>query len=492
MNLVVMSLAAAILTLGSVSSLAQVALKTPTTTAELKKKADIATLVARVNEIPDDKDVMSERHNELLAKLPRDPANLAQSRRRAREDAQELARALRTLNEERETKAKEAIRLTCELYGIHPTGLFDSAGNPRKPLTVEFTAAKVPKHEWTDGAGTHAQTVSPDSTHLGVTWGDDTITITLEAFKTPGVLAGTLVHERVHVDQHINGTGDRMTGFERERAARDAVLTDKTKAALGYTAKDVEFLEDAAKQFLKRPGDFIPIPVTPGQKPSAERGFDNFGIDSELLAELNDHSNDLRRTVQDQSTERSRQLIERINDGNREVSAAFRAEAASRCNLIPVEPVSDAYRVRVGRGETVNLRYEDEDGFYASLLLVHSCTVPWQSDACNGGMNAIHRRWGERGFRKSVLLAAGSDQKLINCVWYMHDNLRAPSDYQEVRRVSSEFQALSRSEESSATPGSPPPPPRTPRSATEGRVSPPARPRCRFMGSWCDGSGGTP
>lgn len=115
MKAVALAFAGAVTALGASSSFAQVALKTPTTTAELKTKADIADLVARIKEIPEDKAVMEKRHDQFVAQLPRDPANIAESRRRAKRDAQEMIQALQILEREREDKAKEAIRLTCEL-----------------------------------------------------------------------------------------------------------------------------------------------------------------------------------------------------------------------------------------------------------------------------------------------------------------------------------------------------------------------------------------
>ncbi len=468
---------------------AGVALRTPTSAADLAKQREIAELLARIAEINDERAALDDRYRQELAALPRDPAHIAASRLRAREEGAGLTEAFSALNRAKMEKAARAIELTRELYGLDPVGTFDKEGKPRGPLNVAFTTEDVPYHEWTDADGPHAESGRPDTQYYGITWADGTITVTENAFKSPGFLAATITHERVHVDHKANGTGDRMSAYERERAARDAVITDKAKAALGLTPQDVKALEDAAKDFLKHPEDFVPMPARPGLKRPSDQGYGGFGIDAEALAELDDGSSALRRSVEAETAARSQRFIGRMNESNGVVNAAFMSAAAAACNLLPVDAENGRYRAAVGHGQAVNLRYADADGFYVGLLLAHACTVPWEASPCNDGMSALARRWKDKAFRRSVVPAAGSDQEVANCFWHLVGHLRPTADFQDVRAKVAELQEEARgpSGPSNATPQKPP---QEPRGGGEGRAPRPTpdRPHCRHSGAWCDGT----
>lgn len=282
-----------------------------------------------------------------------------------------------------------------------------------------------------------------------------------------------------------------MTG--REVAAFGKALNDEVQRKLGLTAADVKYLRGQHAAFMAAPEAYLPQvggSVSPfiGTDPPADvAGFGEFGADPEALARLDSQSSALRRSIEGATADRSQQFIDRMNAGANPVAAAFRTEATSRCNLMAVNAEADQYKVRVGRGQPVILRYADADGFYVAALLTQACTVPWQTAPCNDAMAILNRRWQDRDFRESVVPAAGTDESIANCFWHLVKRLKPTDDYQRVRKGVAEFEEANRPESTFPMPPLPSAP-RVPREREVAPTRPPDTPHCRRSGPWCDGT----
>lgn len=411
-----------------------IAIRTPTTKEDAVLKSDIAFLIQAFKGSKERQTTLQKNHDEWLLKLPRDPAHIKETRRQAREKAKELFQNLKELEEARLKAADDAIQKTIQLYGLDPTGLFDGNGNPRGKLTARY--GDFLYHKWTDASGTHVQEGQPDVSYLGLTWGDASVTITEDAFKSPGILAAVIVHERVHVDQMEQGTSGSMSAYEREKQPREAVLTDKAKAALGLTPADVKVLDGAFKAFIANPELYVPMNSDPSKQPPGQRGFGEFALDAEAIQVLRREGGQLRESVVAQRNHRVLQGVEENRAAARRVGAVMMGRAANECGLYRSGGIDNQYRTR--QGKDVILRYQDEDGLRVALLLANACQ-DWDASSpapCNDGMEALNRRWSNKAFRRSVMFAVGSEDEPNRCMWRMHDDLRAATDYQGVMAIS--------------------------------------------------------
>lgn len=466
-------LLAAMLSCGPTPALA-VAIRVPATQEDAVLKSDIAFLVKAFNDAETRQKTIQAKHQQWLLGLPRDPANIKETRRLAREKGKELSLNLAALEEARLKAANDAIAKTIKLYGLDPEGTFDRDGNPRGKLTASYSDFLY--HQWTDASGTHAQEGRPDLKHLGMTWGDATIAITRRAFRSPGILAAVIVHERVHVDQMEQGTGEAMSAYERERQPREAVLTDKAKAALGLTPADVKVLEDAFKDFMANPGFYVPMPSTPGKKPPGVRGFGEFALDAEAIQALQRESGQLYESVTAQRDRRALQGVAENRAAARAVGSALAARAAGACGLYPAGTGERRYRNRYGKD--VILRYADEDGFRVALLLANACQDWGASNPlpCNDGMDAVKRRWSDGSFRKGVMPAVGSDDESNRCMWRMEGELKAGSDYARIMKISRAARTQWAQDNPPQSSPQAPEPPREPREPREPRNPAPRPP----------------
>lgn len=463
------------------------ALRDVTTADQIAKRQTIAQLLG---EVP----VLQEMRRELFRKL--DAVRSSVDPDPVQQRAIEVN--IRAINHSIAALGEGAVALTLEIYGIGPTDtgrqILDksdylgsaanwgvrfsqsksyTAFNPRtkKPETFSFNSPNV----------------------LGVTWADGAITVTEKALQSPGILAATLLHETVHFDQRTLPHGARVDMTGREVAAFGKALNDEVQRKLGLTPADVKYLRGQHAAFMAAPEAYLPqvggsaSPFIGTDPPADVVGFGEFGADGEALARLNNQSAELRGSIESATANRSQQFIDRMNAGANTVAAAFRTEATSACNLMAVNAEADQYKVRVGRGQPVILRYADADGFYVAALLTQACTVPWQATPCNDAMAILNRRWGDKAFRESVVPAAGTDERIGHCFWHLVKRLKPTDDFQKVRKGVADFEESNRPESGSQAP-SPPVVPRAPREREVTPTRPPDIPHCRRSGPWCDGT----
>lgn len=392
---------------------------------------------------------------------------------------------------------ESALDLTLDVFGLTPVGdrriLDDSDfhGQPA-PFRVQFSNSRTHR-AFNPKTGKLEVSHFEKSTVMGISWEDGTITITEQALRSPGILAATLVHEIVHYNQRTLPHGVSRNAMEREVSAFGSVLSNETILKLGLTAEDVKILKAFQADFMANPEGYLPQSGLPTNQMAGIGSIEDLGplgefaVDREAIARVNEESSALRRSIEIQAHARSQEFLARIDAGASELSAAFRSKEASNCNLMAVNAEADQFRVRVGRGQPLNLRYADADGFFVAVLLAQACSLPSQLSPCNDGMEIVRRRWDEKDFRDSVMLAVGSDKVISDCFWHLNDKLKAKDDFETLRAKAKRFRETREAASPNPLPAPPsqtaPPPEREPRP-----VPRPDIPHCRHMGAWCDGT----
>lgn len=228
----------------------------------------------------------------------------------------------------------------------------------------------------------------------------------------------------------------------------------------------------------------------PGVEQTAELDFD-----SETLNDIQNGARELDEHVRQAG---SRRLAEGL-----ESAAGTRARAdghrvlvaeAARCGLNPIDSWNFLYQTASGPyPERISLIWHDEAAFKATALLVDVCRLPAKGQApCNDSFESMRERWDDEAFRRSLYLADDTAEDIRDCVGHIAVRVKRLKTYEKLVKEAKDYRewlAEHRREQSGKPPaaGSPPatgpaPSPRPPRQDP----APPARPRCRFMGDWCE------
>lgn len=455
----------------------------PTTQAQLKEKAEIAILVAKVQAAMEKQRELRSEVDELTDVWPLD----SKERLKRLKDLRVIAASLRDLETKKSEAAGEAIRRTAALYGIDPGGTLLPDGSTRPPWSISFSNRLThpvfnrTKQAWEMESAQFA----PGVKHNGMTWSDGSVTITERAFSSPAFLAATMAHERVHNDQHALGTRASMSPHARELSARNAVLNLDVLMAIGASKDDERLIRSSADEYLSRPDLYFPIQAAPGGAiPSAE-GYSEFGVDAEAVARMRRDAGELRSSIEQQQMSRIRESIAWIHEANANTAAAQVVTEAEKCGLYQVD--AGASRYRLGSTiRTVVLRYQDNDGLLSSALLVNACFRPGGDSPCNEGMSVLQRRWGERAFQDAIMVGRGTDEGVGNCFLYLRRNLRPTADFSEVRKIVKEYNDSRRPTDDRSEPETPPAPTPNPVRPIPEPITPtPTRPTCRYQGDWC-------
>lgn len=438
------------------------ALREVVTVDQIAKRQTVEELLNQVSRLQFKRGLLFKKFQDVRMRVDYDPV-----------EVRAINAAAKVIDHQIAGLGEAAVALTLEIYGIAPTDtgrlILERSDYKNSGATYRVLFAKKATHKARNPRTGESEAFSVASPKLlGVTWPDGTISITENALRSPGILAATLVHETVHYDQRTLPHGARVGQLDREVSAFGSALSNDAQLKLGLTKADVDYLKEVHAAFMADPESYFPrssatvSPLIGAGDPGDETGFGQFGADAEALSRLNDQSSALRRSVEVAAAARSQEFIGRMNEGADVVAAAFRTEAVSRCNLMPVNAESDQYKVRVGRGQPVNLRYADADGFHVAALLAQACTVPWQTAPCNEAMPVLKRRWKDEGFRKSVVPAIGTDERVSHCFWHLVRKLKATDEFQKVREKVAEFEHSNRQERDTPV-ASPPTAPRPPR-----------------------------
>lgn len=163
------------------------------------------------------------------------------------------------------------------------------------------------------------------------------------------------------------------------------------------------------------------------------------------------------------------------------------AEAA-RCGFEPIDSWEVRFRVAARTpAETIRFRWDSRETFKASLLLAAACHSPGNESPCNDAMDMIASRWGDEEFRNTLEVSEDSHEDTRFCIAHIARRLGKPRAFGKIQKEAKSYRKwLSERGQPAPKPdpavdsGGTEPRPRPP------REEPPPRPRCRFMGDWCE------
>lgn len=285
----------------------------------------------------------------------------------------------------------------------------------------------------------------------GVTYPDGAIEMTEHAFSSLAMLAAYIIHETVHFDQKTTeGRGDNLTSYREEFEAYGATLNSKTILTLGLTASEVKAIErgringlrraesEDGKRFF-RPGlaDARDIPESAPERPEPvkDQGSSEFleawrgsarGVASvkERIATM-EQERAAQEEARRKEEEESARTIKRWT-----AACGFEHDGTFQLDLSSPEP---------NRG-SASLRAQTPDQLRAALIVAGACNQPEYEEPCIDGQQALDRNWPDPEFRDSLLLAHGSSEFMVNCVWSVVERYKRGGGFKKVRKIALEFE----------------------------------------------------
>lgn len=340
------------------------------------------------------------------------------------------------------------------------------------------------------------------------------ILVDAAAFDRPDAeeFPATIIHESVHwVDITSIGGYRRLPNndvdiapaekFNRERTAylKEAeffrLLKMETKALAAEA--DAKTFEVQSQISRDQALSWTNIRTRPQYR--AWRGVqDHFQADSRQELDFDQETlRDIRQGT-DSLDERLRQdAARRLQDARRNTAALeersdthkWMLTEAAQCGFEPLDSWNVQYRV-AGRlpAESIHFEWSSKETFKASLLLTAACHSPENETPCNDAMDVLTSRWDDEAFRKTLELFQDSHEDTRYCVAHIARRLGKPKAFGKIQKEAKSYRKwlVERNRQpapdSNPDPGTSTPTPRRPRE----EPAPPARPRCRFMGDWCD------
>ena len=418
--------------------------------------------------------------------------------------------------------------------------LVDAAGQSygAKPARTDFSSEPIAKRlakwspipnrcETTDEETGKCRLRTPDEQEKHVRSGANSvyatthpitgqIVINSEAFDRPDPeeFPATLLHESVHWVDITSIGGFRSLPnnsvdirpaekFDRERTAylEEAKFFRKLKLEAKAQVADAAAEEFRVQSEITRTRNLSWTDIRTRTQYRAWRGVqDHFQAD--VRQELDYDAETLQEIHQGTEAldERLRQDADhRLQDARRDPEAlATRVEThrwmfaeAAQCGFEPLDSWNLQYRV-AGRFPVENIHFEwnSRETFKASLLLAAACHTPEKESPCNDAMDVITSLWDDEAFRKTIELFQDSHEDTRFCVAHIARRLGRPKGFGKIQKEAKSYRKwlVERARQPSPEPGpetdSTRPTPRPPRE--DPTPPPPTRPRCRFMGDWCD------